>query len=316
MVVEINVNYSRNIKKMNSITALILTYNENLHLERCLASLKNICSRICIVDSYSNDNTLEIARKYGAEIKQHSWSNNANQFNWGLENFNIDTEWILRIDADEFVTNELTKEINDKINSISKDVSGIILKRRVLFMDRWIKHGGYYPTYQVRILRNGKGKCEERWMDEHIKLSEGETITFEHDIVDYNLNNLTWWTNKHNNYATREAVELLNIKYKFLKTDSIDAELSKRQDKRKRWLKEKIYSRIPLFVRPLFYFIYRYVFRLGFLDGKPGLIWHFLQGFWYRFLVDAKVYDIERRAKKENKTIPEVIKEHYGIEIR
>ena len=120
---------------------------------------------------------------------------------------------------------------------------------------------------------------------------------------------------KHNSYATREAVDLLNIKYKFLKEDGIGSSLTSQQDKRKRWLKEKVYSNVPLFVRPFFYFIYRYFFKLGFLDGIPGLIWHFLQGFWYRFLVDSKIYDIERRAKKENKTIPEVIKGHYGIEI-
>ncbi|MCE7858075.1 MAG: glycosyltransferase family 2 protein, partial [Ignavibacteria bacterium CHB3] len=140
-------------------------------------------------------------------------------------------------------------------------------------------------------------------------------ITFENDFIDDNLNNLTWWTNKHNHYATREAIDLLNIKYKFLKSDSIEAELSQQQDKRKRWFKEKLYTHIPLFFRPFLYFIYRYIFKLGFLDGIPGLIWHFLQGFWYRFLVDAKIYDIERRAKKENKTIPEVVKEHYGVEL-
>lgn len=300
---------------MANLSTLILTHNENLHLERCLNSLKPFAKNIFIVDSYSSDNTLEIANRLGIKVKQNNWVNYAKQFNWGLENFTFDTEWIMRMDADEFVTNELVQEITNKLESVSGNVTGIILKRRVHFMNRWIKHGGYYPTYLLRIWRNGKGKCEERWMDEHIKLTEGATIIFENDIIDDNLNNLTWWTNKHNHYATREAIDLLNIKYKFLKSDSIEAELSQQQDKRKRWVKENFYTYIPLFLRPFLYFIYRYIFRLGFLDGIPGLIWHFLQGFWYRFLVDAKIYDIERRAKKENKTIPEVVKEHYGVEL-
>ena len=166
-------------------------------------------------------------------------------------------------------------------------------------MNGWIKHGGYYPTYLLRLWRYGSGKYEERWMDEHVKLEHGKTITFENDFIDDNLNNLTWWTDKHNNYATREAIDLLNIKYKFSSADGLNANLSEAQDKRKRWLKENLYTRLPLFIRPFFYFIYRYIFKLGFLDGIPGLIWHFLQGFWYRFLVDAKVYDIERIARKE-----------------
>ena len=298
---------------MNDISVLILTNNENLHLERCLRSLNFFAKKIYIVDSFSTDNTLEIANSFGVEVKQNTWTNYAKQFNWGLENFTFETDWIMRMDADEYVTKELAEEINSKLGSLPSNITGVILKRRVYFMNRWIKHGGYYPTYLLRIWRNGKGICEERWMDEHIKLTEGDTIVFDNDIIDDNLNNLTWWTNKHNNYATREAIDMLNIKYKFLKSDSIDAELSQQQDKRKRWFKEKLYTRVPLFVRPFLYFIYRYIFKLGFLDGIPGLIWHFLQGFWYRFLVDAKVYDIERRARKEKKTVRSVIKEYYGI---
>ena len=152
-------------------------------------------------------------------------------------------------------------------------------------------------------------------MDEHIKINEGKTIIFENDIVDDNLNNLTWWINKHNSYSTREAIDVLKTRYGFNRTEVLNPSLNSTQDKRKRWLKERIYLKMPLFIRPLFYFIYRYLFKLGFLDGVPGLIWHFLQGFWYRFLVDAKIYDIERRARKEKKSIPEIIKEYYGIEI-
>ena len=302
--------------KKESVSLIILTFNEEKQIERCIKSASEIADQVFIIDSFSTDQTIRLAERLGAKVYQHEWEDNhAKQFNWGLDNLPIKTEWVFRLDADEYLLPELVEEIKEKLPSLEKDITGVFLNRRVFFMNKWIKHGGYYPTYLLRLWRYGSGKFEERWMDEHVKLELGRTITFENDFVDDNLNNLTWWINKHNNYSTREAVDLLNIKFKFSNRLSIDASISKDQDKRKRWLKENLYSHIPLFLRPFFYFIYRYFFRLGFLDGKPGLIWHFLQGFWYRFLVDAKVYDIERRAKEENKTITEVIKENYGIEL-
>lgn len=301
---------------MISLTVLILTYNENKHLARCLNSIKLLTDKIYVIDSFSTDDTLEIAASFGAVCIQHDWEkNHALQFNWGLANLPIKTEWVMRLDADEYLTPELVIEIKEKIAKLTNDITGVIIKRRVYFMHKWIKHGGYYPTYLLRIWRVGSGEYEERWMDEHVKLYSGNTIIFENDFIDHNLNNLTWWSEKHNNYATREAIDLLNIKYKFPKNDGIESSLTLQQDKRKRWLKEKAYSNLPLFVRPFIYFIYRFILKAGLLDGKPGLIWHFLQGFWYRFLVDAKIYQIESLARKENKSIKDVIKEHYNIEL-
>ncbi len=299
---------------MTSIAVVILTFNESLHLERCIRSLLPVCSEVFVVDSFSSDNTKEISESLGAKFYQHPWKNYAEQFNWGLDNLPIQSEWVMRMDADEFLLPELISELKSKMDKLEEDITGLIIKRRVYFMDKWIKHGGYYPIYLLRIWKYGKGKCENRWMDEHIKISEGRTLILDNDLVDDNLNNLSWWTQKHNNYATREAVDLLNIKYKFFKSEN-NSELGGKQDKRKRWIKEKVYTNVPLFIRPIFYFGYRYFIRLGFLDGIPGIMWHFLQGFWYRFLVDAKVYQIEQLAKKENKTIPEVIKENYHIDI-
>lgn len=183
-------------------------------------------------------------------------------------------------------------------------------------MDRWIKHGGYYPTKLLRIWRNGVGSIEQRWMVEHIKLSYGQAIEFEHDIVDHNLNNLTWWTEKHNHYATREAVDLLNKKYNLFSEDSINKQLaSKQQNEKKRWYKDNLYVRAPLFLRAFLYFGYRYFIQVGFMDGRPGLIWHFLQGCWYRFLVDAKIAQIEYRAKKTQRPVREVLEQDYGFRL-
>jgi len=297
------------------LSVIILTYNEEIHIERCLKSIYGWVNDIFIVDSYSTDKTLEIASRYTNHIYQHEFVNHANQFNWALENLPIKTEWIMRLDADEYVTDELRDELLEKLEKFPDEIVGLYVKRRVYFMGRWIKHGAYYPIWLLRIWRKGKGYCEQRWMDEHIKITEGKCAFLENDIVDYSLKPLHWWINKHNSYATREAIDLLNYKYWFMKYDEIKPKLFGTQEKRKRWLKMR-YSRLPLFVRPFLYFLYRYFFKLGLLDGNEGLIWHFLQGFWYRFLVDAKVHEIEKKAKQENKPIKQIIEEIYAIKLQ
>ena len=297
---------------MADISVIILTYNEEIHIERAMKSVLPFAKEVFVVDSFSTDKTVEIAKSFGAKVLQNKFINYATQFNWALDNADIKTEWVMRLDADEFVTEDLQKEINEKSPKLNKTITGIYIKRRVYFMGRWIKYGGYYPTWLLRIWRKGKGYCEQRWMDEHIKITEGRVVFFKNDIIDWNLKPITWWIDKHNGYATREAIDILNLKYNFLKYDEIRPELFGTQEQRKRWLKI-IYSRIPLFIRPFLYFIYRYFIRFGFLDGKEGLIWHFLQGFWYRFLVDAKIYEIEKRAREENVPIEKIIEEFLKI---
>jgi glycosyltransferase involved in cell wall biosynthesis len=295
------------------ISVIILTYNEEKNIEECLKSVYGWVEEIFIIDSYSTDKTLEIAKKYTDKIYQHPFENYAKQFNWALENLPIKTEWIMRLDADEFVTQELKNELIDTIPNIDKEITGLYVKRRIYFFDRWMK--GIYPIWVLRIWRYGKGYCEERWMDEHIKITEGKVYFLKNDIVDNNKKNLHWWIGKHNSYATREAIDILNLKYKFLKYDNVEPKLFGTQEQRKRWLKENFYAKMPLFIRPFLYFIYRYFLKFGFFDGKEGLIWHFLQGFWYRFLVDAKIYEIEKKAKKENKSIKEVFEEMYDVKL-
>ncbi len=301
---------------MADVTVVILTFNEEKHIERCIRSLQPFAERIVIIDSFSTDRTVEIATSLGAEVLQHEWpGNHAVQFQWGLDNAKLDTEWVMKIDADEYVLPELADEIRERLPAIDNETSGIYMKRRVFFMGKWIKYGGYYPTWLLRIWRNGKGRMEQRWMDEHIKLTEGKSIRFEHDFVDENLHGLTAWTEKHNHYATREAVDILNIIYRFKAYDSVEPNLFGSQEERKRWLKIK-YASMPLFLRPLIYFCWRYFFKGGFLDGKAGLIWHTLQGGWYRFLVDAKIYEIYHIAGREKESILEVLADEYNIHLK
>ena len=298
---------------MRNLTVLILTLNEELHIKRCIDSLLPLTNNIFIIDSYSTDRTVEIAKSLGAQVYQNRWpGNHSLQLQWGLEHCPIKTEWIMKMDADEYILPELAQEIKTNIDTLEDDVSGIYIKRRVYFMNRWIKHGGYYPTWLLRIWRHKQGQVEQRWMDEHIKLHSGKSIYFEHDLVDDNKNDLTWWTQKHNHYATREAADILNMIYNFKQFDSVEAKFSGTQEQRKRWLKKR-YAALPLFLRPLLYFIWRYLFQFGFLDAKAGLIWHFLQGGWYRFLVDAKIHEIYVKAGKEKKDIQKFLQSQYNI---
>ncbi len=293
-----------------SLTVIILTYNEALHLERCIRSVQPAAARIIIVDSYSTDQTLEIARTLGAEVFQNPFTHQAQQFQWALDHIPITTDWVMRIDADEYIFPELAEELRQKLPILSPDVTGLFVKRRLIFMDKWIKRG-YYPMVLLRIWRNGAGYIQQKWMDEHIRLRHGTTTMLDHDMADHNLNNLTWWTTKHNAYATREAIDRLNRENNFL-GDQHNNEY--RVGNKRKWYKSA-YMHLPLFLRPFLYFFYRYILRGGFLEGKPGLIWHILQGFWYQFLVDAKIYQIRHLAKKTGKSIPQVLQEDFGINL-
>ncbi|MEK7149426.1 MAG: glycosyltransferase family 2 protein [Patescibacteria group bacterium] len=268
------------------ISVIILTYNEELNIENCLKNVAEWSDEIFIVDSYSTDRTLEIAKKYGAKVAQRPFKNQAEQFNWALDNLDIKNEWILRLDADEYLTPELWREIAEVLPKTSDKINGFYLNRRVYFMGKWIKHGGYYPTWILRLFKYGKAHSEQREMDEHIILSEGKAGKLKNDFIDYNRKNLEFWTDKHNRFSSREVRQILNPDLAGeAKVKKLGGPAALRR-KLKSW-----YLKLPLFLRPFLYFIYRYFFRLGFLDGKEGLIFHFLQAFWYRFLVDAKIYE-------------------------
>jgi len=275
------------------LTVIILAFNEELHLKRCIRSLDGIANEIVVVDCYSRDRTIAIAEECGARVMQHKWVNHANQFNWALTMLPPDTEWVLRLDADEYVTHELVAEIKLRLPDLGDKIDGVYCSRCVAFLGRQIRHGGMSPHRVLRLFRYSRGECENRWMDEHIKVA-GNTVDFRSEIIDENLNSLTWWTDKHNKYASREAVDLLNLEYSFMPHDSVARLVGGSQAGLTRWVKERVYARLPGGVRALAYFMFRYVLRLGFLDGQAGTTFHFLQGFWYRYLVDAKVGEVKR----------------------
>lgn len=296
---------------MIDVTVIILTFNEELHIKRCIENVNLFAKKIYVIDSFSTDNTVAIAESMGATVIQHKWpGNQAEQFNWALQNIEIDTGWILRLDADEYLLPELVEELQTKVPTLDKNITGITFKRRHIFLGRWMKRGTY-PVMILRMFRKRKAVCEQRLMDEHIELLEGENITFEHDFVDENLNNLSWWAQKHVGYAVREAAELLDIEYNITGNNSGERHLSEKT-LQKRKLKLR-YAKKPLFWRSFAYFIYRYFFKMAFLEGKEGFLWSFMQGWWYRTLVDAKIYEIKKACGNDKEKIIAHLKENYNI---
>ena len=297
-----------------TLNAIILTFNEERHLARCIESLDGIASEVLVVDCFSTDATVEIAHKYGARVVQRAWVNYATQFNWALTQLGVNVDWVLRIDADEVLTPELVDQIRTRLPSVGSEVEGVLLDRRMAFQGRLIRYGGVFPVQILRLFRAGRGQCENRWMDEHIKVS-GQTVRFAGELIDDNLRSLTWWTDKHNSYASREVVDLLNLEYGFMPLDSVAQLRGAGQAGFKRWLKEVVYARLPSGLRAFVYFFYRYVLRLGFLDGAEGTAFHVLQGFWYRYLVDAKLREVRRYMKQNNVDVRSAIRDVLGIEV-
>lgn len=296
------------------VVAVILTSNEERHIERCIRSVEGLASHVVVVDSGSTDATVEIAERLGATVLRNPWVNYAVQFNWALSQLPDDAKWVLRIDADEYLTPELRGQLVAAIATAADDIDGIFVNRRMTFQGRLIRHGGVFPISVLRAFRRGRGECENRWMDEHVKVA-GRTIALTGELIDDNLQSLTWWTQKHNVYASREAVDLLNLEYHFMPHDTVADVAGGGQASRKRWIKEKIYARLPGGFRAFAYFLYRYVVRLGFLDGQAGTAFHFLQGLWYRYLVDAKVNEVKRYIRRHGVEPQVAIERILGIKL-
>ena len=264
------------------LAAIILTKNEERDLPACLESLEGLATEIYVIDSGSTDRTAAIAEKHGARVLSHPFTNHATQFNWALDNVPLGAEWVLRIDADERIGDRQREELRAALREASEDVTGFEVARRIRFLGRELRYGDTYPIWLTRVWRRGEGRCEDTWMDEHIVLRRGTVRRVQGDLIHDIPKDLTEWTAKHNWYASRECQDITGREA----AAALEGQAGTRQR-----LKQKVYLRLPLFYRAFFYWGYRYFLKLGFLDGRQGLVYHFLQGFWYRFLVDAKLYE-------------------------
>jgi glycosyltransferase involved in cell wall biosynthesis len=300
---------------VSAITAVILTFNEAIHIERCLARLAPLGARLVVVDSFSTDGTVEIARQMGAEVLQNPFVNHAAQFQWGVDEARMAEGWVLRIDADEYLEPALIDEIRDQLDSLPDEVAAVSFRRKVLFQGKWIRWGGYYPTVLTRLWRAGAAHIEQRWMDEHVVVERGETQLFRRgDLVDDNLHEIAHWTDKHNKYTTRQMIEFLSLDFPLIPDEQRSRGALNRDARLKRFLRNGVYARSPLYLRALLYYLQRYVLRLGFLDGRRGFVFHTLQGFWNFLLVDVKIG--EARAFIAREGLPaflEHLEKRHGI---
>jgi glycosyltransferase involved in cell wall biosynthesis len=273
------------LRAIMTLSVVLLSFNSEATLGATLASARLVSDDIHVVDSGSTDKTLEIAAAAGTRIVQHPFENYGRQRNWAIDNLPLRYGWQLHLDADERLTPELVQRINALKAGFPAGTDGYFIPRLTHFLGRPIRHGGMYPIWHMRLFRNGKGRCEDRKYDQHFRC-DGPTAKIDAAMIDDVRMSLSEWTSRHNRWADAEADELLNPS----ETGVIAGQIAGNPVQRKRALRGA-YNRAPLFLRAFGLFFYRYVLRLGFLDGMPGLIFFVLQTFWFRFLVDAKIYE-------------------------
>lgn len=270
---------------MIDLTTIILTKNEQSNIRKCINSIKGFSKRIVVVDSFSQDKTVEIAESLGVEVIQNEFINHGKQWNYAINNLNIKTQWIMRLDADE----EFNEKAAEQLRKISTDntdtnINGVVFRFKVNFMGKYLRYGGVYPIRRMSFYKNGLAEMDERNLYDHIILKEGRHIELSVDLNHNDYKDLTYWVDKHNWYASGAAKD-------YLENHKVKEDYSKQNFhlRLNRFMKYKIYYRLPRIIRAKFNFIYRYYIRLGFLDGMEGYYYAFLQAYWYRVLVDAKI---------------------------
>lgn len=273
---------------MIDATAIIMTKNEEKNIVDCLKSMQGFAKRCVVIDCGSTDKTVELAKQYGADVYYHEFEYYARQFNWGLENCDIDTEWIIRLDADERFPDELNKEIEKLIvDNKDKPMNGITIEADLYFLGRVMKHG-IRNKRKMMMFKKAFGCIEDRRRDAHSVISEGFSASTKHRFIHYDFKNIDNYIKKYNWYATREMQDYIDFIHGEGTDINTDAAILAQRKK-----KFGLYYKAPKFFRCWAWFIYNYIFRGGFLDGKEGLVFCFLECYWYRFVVDSKIYEYE-----------------------
>jgi glycosyltransferase involved in cell wall biosynthesis len=276
-----------------NVAVIILSFNEELNLDQALHSVCGWAREVFVLDSFSKDSTQRIAESHACRFVQHAFRDYASQRNWALENLPITSEWIMFLDADEWLSAELKRSI-EKTFDAESEFDGYEINRRLLWMGRWIKHG-YYPVWILRICRRGKGRYDAREINEHMVVG-GKIGRLSGDLMHEDRRSLSFFTDKHNRYSDAESLELFRAsseQHGYVKLDPFGSAAE-----RNRWKRYRIYYRFPPLLRPILFFFYRYVLKLGFLDGVEGFAFHFLHGLWYPMLIDLKYLEKKRSAGK------------------
>lgn len=275
-----------------TISVVILTFNSEDTIGKTLEKAKKVSDDIHVVDSFSADRTLEILKENNVNVVQRPFESYGAQRNWAIENLPLKYPWELHLDADEWLSDKLIALINSLKGSFPDQIDGYFIRRNTMFLGRELHHAGHSP-WHMRLFRHGKGHCENRRYDQHYYVV-GKTEQLNGAMIDDMRMSLNEWITRHNKWASAEALEI----YEGESSGRITPALLGNPVQKIRFLR-LIYESFPLFVRPFLYFFYRYFLRLGFLDGKEGLIYIVLQSFWFRFLVDAKFFELQLSRNRE-----------------
>ncbi len=280
------------------LTVIVLTFNSEGSLQQVLDSVKGLAARCMVVDSFSTDRTCAIAAAAGCEVLEHAFEHYAAQRNWAQAAAALPADaWVLHLDADEVVSPEMSASITRALAAPAAD--GYLVQRLTYFLGQPIRHGFMNPSWHLRLYRAGHGRCENRLYDQHF-ISDGPTARLSGLLHDLQLISVERWITSHNRWSTAVAAEYFDSRSQH-EADELEARLGGDPRMRKRWLKENLYGHAPLLLRSFAVFLYGYVLRFGFLDGRIGLIYHVLHAFWFRFLIDAKIIEREleeRRSKR------------------
>lgn len=272
-------------------SVIILTYNSEATIVNTIERASRVSDDVHVVDSFSSDGTLALVARTRASLVQHEFTNYATQRNWAIDNLPLRYEWELHLDADERLSEELIENLDLlQQHGASPRINGYYVARLVRFLGRPIRHGGMYPIWHMRLFRRGKGRCEEREYDQHF-LVDGTTAKLRGPIVDDIRIPLREWVNRHNRWSDAEVFEW---RQGSAGRTALQAKVFGGALERKRYFKG-CYNQCPLLARAWLLFVYRYIVRLGFLDGKEGIIFFVLQTLWFRFLIDAKVFEEEQK---------------------
>jgi len=252
-----------------NVDVLIVTLNEQVNLPHTLKSLSAWVNRVFVVDAGSTDGTRQIAEAHGAQVVEHAWEGFAAQKNWALAHLPWESDWVLILDADESVDAELRDAIERKVARPVEDVpeSAFFINRYFLFLGKRLRHCGYYPSWNVRLLKRGRAQCEQRQVHERMVV-DGPIGYLAGHLEHWDRRGVGRWMDKHNQYARLEAMEIFRAQ-RGIASDGVRPRLFGGWEQRRRWIKERLFPRLPM--RWLFRFGYMYVLRLGFLDGITGL---------------------------------------------
>ena len=269
-------------------SVMIFTLNEEINLPVCLQSLA-WCDDVIVIDSFSSDRTCELALSAGARVFQHSFTGFGDQRNWALGATTPAHEWVLILDADERVPGELAAELGRVLPAVPEQVGAFRLKRRFHMWGRWLRYSSLYPTWVVRLVRIGRVRYVNRGHAETQEV-EGEIRDLDHDLIDENLKGMDEWFERQNRYAYKDAAFELQEEAQPVGAGSLLA----RDPMQRRKALKRLASKMP--GRPLLYFLYSYLWRRGFLDGKDGLIFCMMRAL-YQGMVVARKHDLRRGAK-------------------